>query len=389
MDDRLGNNPEQTPEAVRAELSLPIGVKPFRVRTQEAWSAFLDGEGELRALLDEKDRAAVGDALVQRCAELLAPAFANPAFELGRRDGKYELILSPEGNRARLFQLAYFQKRAPRELLEKWNILVGRTRSGNFRLQMEGQDVALEDVRVWAEKAGNSGAALKLYCEKLVPLMKEDEGAVYNIIYILLDQALGELAAMRYVDALDVLPAPAEGESITLDALAAFIETEVDPEGWAQADDPEVACLRYTAYRGEPAQAEDRPLRADVFAGATCCLPILNAWFRGDDYYMDRLHADGAVPGFFYYPLDGVDKNDVLDLRDRLEGAIGEKAGEDAVTFTGGATGTDLGYLDFIAWDLKAVLDAAVAVFAAEAVAWAGFHTFRFNADGVGLKEGK
>lgn len=367
-------------------LSLPLGVKPFRVRTQEAWAAFLAGEGELRALLDEKDRAAVSEQLVKRCAGLLAPAFANPAFELGRREGKYELILSPEGNRARLFQLAYFQKRAPRELLEKWNIIVGRTRAKNFRLQMEGQDVALEDVRVWAEKTGNSGVALKLYCEKLVPLMKEDEDTVYDIIYILLDQALGELAAMRYVDALDVLPAPEPGESIALDALADFIAAEVDPEGWAQADDPELACRRYTAYRGQPAQAEDRPLRADVFAGATCCLPILNAWFRGDDYCMDRLHPDGAVPGFFYYPLDGVDRQDVLGLRDRLEAAIGEKAGADAVTFTGGATGTDLGYLDFIAWDLKAVLDAAVEVFAAETVERAGFHTFRFSAGGVGLK---
>ena len=38
-------------------------------------------------------------------------------------------------------------------------------------------------------------------------------------------------------------------------------------------------------------------------------------------------------------------------------------AGEEAVTFLGGATGLYCGYLDFIAWDLPAVLTAAQAFF--------------------------
>ena len=41
---------------------------------------------------------------------------------------------------------------------------------------------------------------------------------------------------------------------------------------------------------------------------------------------MDRLHRDGVVPGFFYYPLDGVDQKEILDLRDQLEQAIGAPA---------------------------------------------------------------
>jgi len=60
-------------------LSLPIGVKPFRVRTREAWDAFLAGERELRALMDQKDREAVSEPLVSRCAELLSPAFSGAA----------------------------------------------------------------------------------------------------------------------------------------------------------------------------------------------------------------------------------------------------------------------------------------------------------------------
>ena len=223
-------------------LALPVGIKPFRARTEEAWDDFLEGEKELRELMDREDREAVGEKLVDRCAELLSTAFADVAFELGHNGEKYELILVPEGDRTRLFQLAYFQKRAPKELLDRWNILVGRTRSSGFGLRMNGQDITPEDVQVWAEKTEDNGVGLRLYCEKLAPLWKEDQNQVYHMIYILLDQSLGELAAMRYVDYLDILDAPAEGAAMTLDQLADFISrgttttwTASTGTGWSPA----------------------------------------------------------------------------------------------------------------------------------------------------------
>ena len=368
------------------ELSLPVGLKPFRIRTREAWAAFLEGEGELRALMEEPDREAAGERLVARCGELLAPAFSSPSFELGHNGEKYELILVPEGDRARMFQMAYFRRYAPEELLERWNVQVGRSRSESFSLRMYGQEIALGDVQAWAEKTEDGGLGLSLYCEKLAPLMKENEDQAYSIIYILLDQALGELAAMRYVDYLEVLTAPEEGESMPLDRLAGFVSGEVDPEGWPRAHDPALAGERYTAYEGRPSEEEDFDLRRDVYVGVTCCVPLIKSYYQGDDYYMDRLHQDGVVPGFFYYPLDGVDPKEVLDLREQLEQAIQARCGEGVVTFTGGATGTTLGYLDFIAWDLKVLLDSAVEVFAGAPVAWAAFHSFRFLANGIGLK---
>lgn len=366
------------------ELSLPINIKPFRLRAAEGWASFLAGEGKLRALMDQKNRGDVSEELVACCSELLSPAFSSPAFELGHNGEKYELILSPEGDRTRLFQLAYFQKHAPQELLDRWNILVGRTRSENFVLRMFGQDVALTDVRVWAKKTQASGMDLALYCEKLAGQPTEE---AHYMLYTLVDQALGELAAMRYVDRLDILEAPAEGDSMSLDKLAGFAAGQVDPEGWKKACDPEHACERWSAYQGEPSQEENFDLRADVFAGVSCCVPLINAYFQGDDYYMDRLHQDGVVPGFFYYPLDGVGRDDILDLRDQLEQAIAARCGEGVVTFTGGSTGTAFGYLDFIAWDLKTLLDSAVEVFAGAPVNWAAFHTFRFNVQGIGLKQ--
>ena len=42
-----------------------------------------------------------------------------------------------------------------------------------------------------------------------------------------------------------------------------------------------------------------------------------------------------------------------------------EQAGDDALTLIGGATGIYTGYVDFIAWDLHAVLNAAAEFFQA------------------------
>ena len=68
----------------------------------------------------------------------------------------------------------------------------------------------------------------------------------------------------------------------------------------------------------------------------------------------------------------------------RVKGAKGYEI--QRAMWLGGASGINCGYLDFIAWDLKAVLDAAVAVFETSPVAWAAFQTFRTNVGGILLK---
>ena len=83
---------------------------------------------------------------------------------------KYELILTPEGDKVKLFELIYFQKHASKEVLEHWNILVGRQpiRNIGFRTD-DGWDISGEDVQIWLEQQGKNSFALSAYCEKLLP----------------------------------------------------------------------------------------------------------------------------------------------------------------------------------------------------------------------------
>jgi len=373
-------NPEE-------DLSCPERITPFRTRTAKAWAAFTASEARLRDLMDRARTEDTGRELITSCSEILSAAFEGPAFELGFDGKKYNLILTPEGNRVRLFQLVYFAEHAPEYIKEHWNILVGRTRSDNYIMRMHGLEVAAADFTVHAEERSGKKLALSLYCEKLLPLLETNENNAYSLAYILLDQVLGEIASMCYIDDVRLLSAPVGSEGFPLTELPSFIETRIDPDGWSSSADPAAACECYTGYQSTPVMEEDAPLRADVFAGMTCCLPLINAYFGGDDYYMDLLHRDGAVPGFLYWPLEGIGKNEILPLRDRIEAGILEKAGEDAATFTGGATGERYGYLDLIAWDFPAVIRAAKEVLAAAPPGQAFFRSFRRNAYSLALKQ--
>lgn len=371
----------------RRRLALPRFEKNFRQRTTDAWDAFMQGESELRRLMDQEDRAAVTEELIAKCTALLSSAFADVSFELGFNGKKYELILTPEGNRAKLFQLVYFQRHAPAELLDRWNILVGRQPSHGFDLRSFGMEVSAKQVQVWLEKAEENQrtVSLTLYCKDLLPLLREEEGKAWWLLSTLTDQVLGEIPAMALIDSFDVADAPKAEPGLPLSELPQALEgmgipLNLDPEQYLEN--------AYTAYQMEPDQDQDADWRMDIFAGATRCPALVNEYLSGESGVMDDFHRDGAVPGFLCYPLDSFAGKEergklVLDFRDALEAAISEAAGADAVTFLGGASGLYCGYLDFIAWDLPAVLNAAAAFFKDSPMEWASFHTFHREANTV------
>lgn len=381
---------EDTQELIddcRSRLALPRFEKNFRERTSEAWEAFERGEAELRRLMDQKDREAVSKELISRCGAILEIAFKNPAFELGYNGEKYELILVAEVNRAKLFPLVYFQRHAPASIRESWNIWVGRQPSHGFALRFGSCEVSGSDVRAWVEKQDDDEISLTLYCEKLLPLLKEDENKVWWLLSNLTDQVLGEIVSIAFIHGFEVVDVPREGVSFSLEELPAALENM----GLTLCNDAGTYLENsYLAYELEPIKEKDTEAdwRLDAYAGATRLPVLINEYLCNRSEVMDDYHGDGVVAGFLGYPIDGFAGEDwgkdALDFRDALQGAILENAGEEAVTFLGGATGLYCGYLDLIAWDLPAVLNAASGFFL-ESELWAAFHAFRRNVSIVRL----
>ena len=194
------------------------------------------------------------------------------------------------------------------------------------------------------------------------------------------DQVLGEISHMRYIDAFDVLEEPKGEPSILLSGLP----DKLKGMGLDLAADPEDYLENYIGYEMEPNEDPEADWRLDVIAGSTNCAPLINGYLSAENDSMDDLHADGVVAGFFCYPLDtlreeeGSDK--IFAFRDELEDYLSSACGPDVLTLTGGATGIFCGYVDFIAWDLPAVLNKVQDFFADTDLPWADFHTFRREA---------
>ena len=80
-------------------------------------------------MMDEDKDHTRGAELVDKTQEILNLAYDDISFEMGVSGEKHELILTPEGDKVKLFELVHFRKHAPKKVLEHWNILVDRRRN--------------------------------------------------------------------------------------------------------------------------------------------------------------------------------------------------------------------------------------------------------------------
>ena len=387
----MQNDLDKKEEEKQSDISLPVFQRPFRVRVREGWDKFLRGEEKLRELIDQK---AGSEMIAEYFADLLAPAFENVFAEVGFNGEKYELILNLEGSWSRLFSMTYFQRHAPEEVRKHWNILVGR-QSREYRteeewkygVQISGNTVYAGEIQIWTEWE-NKEAKVFIYCEKLLPLLQERENEAYHIAYIMLDYAIGELAEMKYICELHILDAPHERAPLSMAQLLPHFMENLSL-GREELFDAGRYCEMYCGYRMRPDEEAHDGLRRDVIVGSGCFMSLLNEFWHGETYSMDAYHKDGIVAGYFCFPLYGFEGDDkstqILDFRDDSAEMIEKTAGLDSFTYIGGATGIYYGYLDFIAWDLKAVLDAAAAVFEKSGPDWVMFHSFRQEAKGIML----
>lgn len=374
-------------DCCKERIALPQFQASFRERTNAAWEAFLEQEADLRRIMDEDKEHKRAGELIWRCKDILDLAFDNIAFEMGYGDGKYELILTPEGDKLKLFQLVYFQKHAPKKVLEHWDIMVGRKPIERLGMQTGDWSISSEEVLLWIEPLDKNKIGLSVYCEKLVPLLREQKGQVWRMLTTLTDKVLGEIPSMRCIGGFDVLETPKQEPSVVLSQLS----DKLREMGLDLSTDPEVHLDDYVGYQIEPDQDENAGFRSDVFIGSTRCPSLIRHYLNDENDAIDDLHADGAVAGFFLYPVGSFTgenrSQQICKFQDEIEEKLSEACGPDAFTCIGNAVGIYCAYVDFIAWDLDYVLNMAKKVFDDTDLPYVGFHVFRSDTNVVMLKE--
>ena len=374
--------------STKSYKDFPFVDKSFRARVEECWKNFVKEEAVLRQLIDAKEDQG---KVVEKLHNLLSPAFAGTYAEVGRKSDKYDLILCLEGDWARLFSRAYFKNKAPKEVLEHWNIYVGRQSDGRaidrFQLVMGENSVCASDIRLWPEWE-NGYAKLSVYCENMLPIIKGRIADAYQLLYILLDQAVGELAEMKFIDDIDFLDEPLDKPSIGLQELMGDFESNLSLTREQLVDVNRYIDL-YSAYRMEPHEESKDGMRWDVISGSSCFLPMMNNFYGNKTYITDSLEEDGIVGGYLFYPIDNIESDSrgtqILDLRDAITDEL-EQQLPDSFMFVGGATGVNFGYIDFIAWDLRDVLEAVPKIAEKVGLSWISFRRFRQDAESYSVK---
>ena len=367
-------------------VTLPFFRVPFRERTQKARTAFEGEEAEIRAMMDADKTHERGEEIVDRIERILRLAFEDVSFEVGFNGVKHELILTPEGNRMKLFELVYFRSHAPASVLRHWEITLGRRGTSGNELHAGGVRIGGEDVQAWLEP-DDDAFKLSVFCARLADLKAKEEGRAWWMLTTLTDQLLGEIPHMRWINDFELLDAPR--------AVPGFLLSDLPDKlrelGKDLALDAETLLENsYVGYTREPDPDPDADWRLDVIAGSTACPPLINGYMSADDETMDALHADGLTAGFIAFSLAGFTGENrtqgIFAFRDALEAQLEKACGPDVVRMVGGATGVHFGYVDFMAWDLQPVLFEARAFLEASDVPAASFHVFRREVGSVPLK---
>ena len=376
-------------EVCKRGLSQPTIEKPFRVRADEVWAAL---EAQATELEDAFDSVTDADEVEKRLAAILEPVSASWwRLDVSAEDDRIKVEISPNGWRLECFPILEFLRRVPESLSDRWTFTAGRARRDDtsFETFMAGNEVlSADDVLIWPEPHEGMWRLL-VYIEDFKGTEERARIECFQAVRALIDRTVGEAARLRRADAITLVPKAPSGEGLTLSEFREFL-FEKAPE-----------CRRMTLkdyawlpheYGMRPDTRPGAPLLADVTEGITHCPPLGYLYGQGKSIGMDALGAAGACAGFLF-----------LDVKDDAEGLAPKKdrrikarkmlevrlrgLGDGYLDVVGYASGVRYEYLQFIAWDLSAVLECASAAFEElDDVVEAGFHTYLRDASAFMMK---
>jgi hypothetical protein len=351
----------------------------FKSRVAKFWESFSEEEGQIREMMDNK---AEGETLMNFVDSILQIAFHKVYFEMGVNDeGKYELILTPEGDRARLMQLHYWLRYAPQHLWEKWNFYSSKPALGESGTTMEMFDIQIgeDDIVIYPEVDNERNKVnIEIYSPKLMTL---NENERYSMFFIYLDQFVGELYTMEYIGYIDFVEEKQDKPSVKITELKPIVDNRIENDGWPKIDNP---CEIYSTYRMEPNEKEVWTLREDILSGYTSYTPLLNDFYEGKADHFNEAKENGVVFGFVFFENINVPREDVVNFRGEIEDKIiAETVPYGIANTLGGATGFHFSYIDFIIYDYEVFITIVKQILSAYNFEESGYSDFSVESEPV------
>jgi len=368
-------------------LAFPRYVKgSFAERVEQTWTAFSEHEAELRRLVDED---APGEEIQQLAFSSLQTAFPDLSFEIGTKN--YHIILSAGGTWMLYLLFRYFLSRMPESVRAHWKFSIGRNANPDLVINFGEGPVPAEEVKVvLTEDEGGESVSVGVYH----PLLREGESPAWWRAEVLVDNAVGELVNTEFVSVIKVLEeAPAPEDCISLAQLREVLaERYGDDPRWENIDVILQGTMNYSFKEQENIEPED--LRFDIIRGTTTVPRLVGEFARDESGLEDLLHRFGCVGGFFAFDVPGLNEMPEAERDEAvnaactaLENYVRSHAEGHCVDFIGRAVGRFHVYVDFIAYDIRAVCNAAFEYFENYDTPFAAFQTYRRHVAWYNMKK--
>ena len=323
-------------------------MKSYKERIELFWKLFVEEEADLRECLQNKGSF---QKARNRIEELIENTFYTRSSQIrfNSDSNKWELMLTPEGDKAKLFALSYWKDRVPQELLEYWSFYEMQkptVADPESTLEVCGIKLEIKDMSIYPTFEEDR-INLEVYIEQLEEI---DDAEIYMAFITLMQQFIGEIYDMSYIGEIELIDRAKDEEGMTLPQLKTYIEEAISNYELPLYED---LCEVYTIYELTPNSGHNGALREDVYKGKSALMSLIKEYYTGQIGALDEGNQLGITYGFIFFNTEKMSPEAALSLQNRLEDQLIKINKEKhIVKYIGNAIGVYRSYIDCMVFDM-------------------------------------
>ncbi|MEM7473809.1 MAG: hypothetical protein AAF483_02380 [Planctomycetota bacterium] len=298
------------------------------------------------------DTIEAGDCgeLAEETGEVMAELLPHMAWVFGPgEDGGHSFTVSGEGLIAKQLLADYWQKQAVE--LPGWTFYAAR--QGSPLEELRGMAIAIgeqesvdsDSFMIQTNVVDEHEAIDIVAWHPLLEKIPEEHHP--QILFLLLDEALGEFGTQTWIGNIEIEPIPEGAEHVrSLTQLPEYIKSVHKYHGWEKLDPPETISV-YELTQQSPGP------RGDTIVGSSTIPGIISEYVaRGGKLEEDPLEDTGAELAYISMDTSQFPDGNQAEVRGNMEDAI-EAALEEELSgrVLGGAFGTEKSYIDLLLFD--------------------------------------
>ncbi len=366
-------------ELCRRAADRPKARWTFREGVQKAWDAFTQRQPEILQQLAKEQTGRCSDKLERMVARSMTNAFSEPKLSVWKTAGKPWIVFDATVSNIGILQIQALLRQAPAAVREVWDFQIGPL-----------PDKRSREVRIYLRKYGEMPVQLyedasgEIVSAKLMEIPIVLTGAQYQVYSMMfpdfqeafryIRKVLGALPFWRLAHVITREMHP--GQTVPLrDLVQTLAEHGLD-------------CSETSASKVLPPLPYERSKRARVKAwrgmqesGEHRYPELLDTIDDRYLYFSNDTVQDGVEGGYLVWPIqNGTSRKgqaQTVQFQKELQTRLLEEAGEDCLTPLGRGADPYFAYLDFVAWDLQPVLEAAADLLQDAGLPWAVYRPYR------------